>query len=230
MANAYWDNWEWSNAEKEFQQTLQLDPNYANAHHWYGMYLSWGRRHEEALSHLQRAVQLDPANLKYNDNLAEGYKNAREYGRALEHLNKTVAMYPESSIIYNDLGDLYRAMGNYGLWLESWKKQAALSNNHYRAALIEQISRAYQVGGYPAAVRRIIEIKKQRLPHVYVDPAEIAYEYAALGNNDETFEWLEKAYSERSRSLQWIEIQPTMDRIRSDPRYLDLIQRLGMHN
>jgi len=121
----------WSNAEKEFQQTLQLDPTYANRHHWYGLYLSWGGRHAEALSHLKRAVELDPTNLKYNDNLAAVYQNAGEYDRALQQFNKTVAMYPESSIIYNDLGDLYRTMGNYGLWLESWKKQATLTNNHY---------------------------------------------------------------------------------------------------
>jgi tetratricopeptide (TPR) repeat protein len=228
LANAYCDTWDWNQAEGEFQQALRLDPNFANAHHWYGLYLSWRGQHQEGLAHLERAVELDRTNLKYNDNLAEGYLNAREYDRALVQLNKTVAMYPDSSILYNDLGDLYRAMGKYDLWLESWKKQAVLSRNQYRVAAIEQISRTYRAKGYSAAVRRIIEIKKQRLPHVYVDPADIAYEYAALGNHDKTFEWLEKAYGERSRSLQWIEVQPTMDGIRSDPRYLDLLQRMGI--
>jgi tetratricopeptide (TPR) repeat protein len=218
------------NLKRKFQQALQLNPNFANAHHWYGIYLSWSGRHEEALSHLRRAVELDPANLKYNDNLAEGYQNAWEYDHALVQLNKTIAMYPDSSILYNDLGDLYRAMGNYDLWLESWRKQAELSTNQNRVALIDQISRAYRAGGYLAAVRRIIQVKQQRLPHVYVDPAEIAYEYAATGNKEATFLWLEKAYREHSRSLQPIQVQPTMNGFRSDPRYLDLLHRMGMRN
>jgi tetratricopeptide (TPR) repeat protein len=228
LANAYWDNWEWANAEREFQRTLELDPKFANGHHWYGLSLSWLGRHQEAIAHLQRAVELDPTNLHYKDNLGEGYQNARQYDRALEQLNTIVAIDPNFAIAYGELGDLYRALGKYDLWLLNWKKKAALNKNPYRVKLVDQLSQAYAAGGYPAAVHCIIELQKQQLPTMYVDPANVAYEYAALGNKDEAFRWLQRAYAERSRALQWIQVERSMDALRSDPRYVDLLRLMGM--
>jgi lipopolysaccharide biosynthesis regulator YciM len=107
------------------------------------------------------------------------------------------------------------------------KKQRS-TRTPYCLSSVKQLSRAYAAGGYPAAVRRIIEVEKQELPWRYVDPAELAYEYAALGNKDEVFRWLEKAYQERSRSLQTIQIEPAMDVLRSDSRYVSLLRRMGL--
>ena len=163
LGNAYCDNWEWTSAEREFQRALELDPKFANAHHWYGIYLSWMTRHQEALAHLQRAVELDPLNIKYNDNLGEGYQNARQYDRALDQFKKTIALDPNGDIGYGELGNLYRSMGKYDLWLLNWKKQATLNKNPYRITAAEKVSRAYAAGGYPAAVRQIIELQKQAL-------------------------------------------------------------------
>jgi DNA-binding winged helix-turn-helix (wHTH) protein/TolB-like protein/Tfp pilus assembly protein PilF len=228
LANAFFDSWEWANAEREFQRALELDPKFANAHHWYGLGLSFIGRHQEALVHLERAVELDPLNLKYNANLGQGYINARQYDRALDQLNKTLQMDPKFFMTYEYLAQLYRATGKYDLWLQSWGKKAALNRNVYRLSSVEQLSRAYAAGGYPAAVRRIIEVEKQELPWRYIDPAELGYEYAALGNKDEAFRWLEKACQERSRSLQTILIEPSMDALRSDPRYASLLRRMGL--
>jgi DNA-binding winged helix-turn-helix (wHTH) protein/TolB-like protein/Flp pilus assembly protein TadD len=228
LANAFFDNWEWANAEREFQLALELDPKFANAHHWYGLGLSFIGRHQEALAHLQRAVELDPLNLKYNANLGQGYINARQYDRALDQLDKTLQMDPKFFMTYEYLAQLYRATGNYDLWLQSWGKKAALNTNVYRLSSVEQLSRAYAAGGYPAAVRRIIQVEKQELPWRYIDPAELGYEYAALGNKDEAFRWLEKACQERSRSLQTILIEPSIDALRSDPRYASLLRRMGL--
>jgi lipopolysaccharide biosynthesis regulator YciM len=138
-------------------------------------------------------------------------------------------MDPNFFVTYEYLGVLYRATGKYELWLQSWGKKAALNKNSYRLRSIEQLSRAYAAGGYLAAVRHIIEVEKQELPWTYIDPAELAYEYAALGNKDEAFLWLKKASQERSRSLQTIRIEPSMDALRSDPRYIDLLRRMGSY-
>jgi tetratricopeptide (TPR) repeat protein len=148
--------------------------------------------------------------------------------RALDQLNQTIAIDPKFAIGYGELGDLYRALGKYDLWLLNWKKKQALNKNPYRITLIEQLSRAYAEGGYPAAVRRIIELQKQALPQRYVDPADIAYEYAALGNREEAFRWLDMAYAERSPSLQVIQVAPSMDALRSDARYGNLLRRMGI--
>jgi len=228
LANAFFDNWEWANADQEFQRALELDPKLANAHHWYGVSLSFIGRHQEALGHLQRAVELDPLNLEYNANLGQGYLNARQYDRALDQLNKTLQMNPKFFVTYEYFAELYRATGDYKMWLRSWAKKAALNKNSYRLDSVQQLSRAYSAGGYPAAVRRIIDVEKQELPWTYIDPAELAYEYAALGNKDEAFRWLEKAYQERSRLLQTIQIEPSMDALRSDQRYIGLLRRMGL--
>jgi len=137
-------------------------------------------------------------------------------------------MDPKFFMTYEYLAQLYRATGKYDLWLQSWGKKAALNRNVYRLSSVEQLSQAYAAGGYPAAVRRIIEVEKQELPWRYIDPAELGYEYAALGNKDEAFRWLEKACQERSRSLQPILIEPSMDALRSDPRYASLLRRMGL--
>ena len=230
LANAFFDNWEWANAEREYQRALELDPKFSNAHHWYGLSLSFIGRHQEGIVHLQRAVELDPLNLKYSANLGLGYLYARQYDSALDQLNKTLQIDPNLFITYEYLGLLYRATGKYELWLQSWGKKAALNRNSYRLSSVEELSRAYRTGGYAAAVRRIIEVEKQELPWRYIDPAELAYEYAALGDKGETFRWLEKAYRERSRSLQSIRIEPSMDALRTDVRYIDLLHRMGLEN
>jgi lipopolysaccharide biosynthesis regulator YciM len=114
------------------------------------------------------------------------------------------------------------------MWLQTWREKATLNKNSYRLSAVEKLSRAYAAGGYLAAVRRIIEVEKQELPWRYIDPAELAYEYAALGNKDEAFRWLEKACQERSRNLQTIKVEPSMDALRSDQRYIDLLRRMGL--
>jgi tetratricopeptide (TPR) repeat protein len=222
------DSWEWARADFEYQRALALDPKFANAHHWYGLSLSFIGRHQQALAHLNRAVELDPVNLKYSINLGLGYLYARQYEGALDQLNETLRMDPTFFITYEYLGELYRATGDYKMWLQSWGKKAALNKNSYRLRSVGELSRAYAAGGYRATVRHIIEIEKQQLPWKYVDPAELGYESAALGNRHEALRWLEKAGQERSRSLQTIQIEPSMDAFRSDPRYIALLRRMGL--
>jgi serine/threonine protein kinase/tetratricopeptide (TPR) repeat protein len=228
LAAAVWDNWEWANAEREFQRALELDPKFANAHHWYGLYLSWLGRHQEAITHLQRAVELDPLNLKFNDNLGQGFENARQYERAIEQLNKTIEMDPNYQGTYSDLSNTYRNMGKYDLWLANWKKAAALANDRDDSALAEQTAGVYAERGYQAAVRRLIDLRKELSARRYVDPTAIAYDYAALGDKEDTFRWLEKALPEHARGLQVVRIVSPLDRFRSDPRYADLVRRMGL--
>jgi TolB-like protein/DNA-binding winged helix-turn-helix (wHTH) protein len=227
LANVLFDSWEWGSAEREYQKALELDSKFASAHHWYGLSLSCLGRHREALVHLQRAVELDPLNLKFNADLGYGYVNARYYDLALNQLNHTLQMEPRFFITYEYLAQLYRAMGDHESWLRSWRKKAELQNPN-RIRFVEKLSGAYAAGGYPAAVRTIIQAEKDQLPWRYVDPAELGYEYAALGDKNEAFRWLERAYQERSRALQSVRIEPSMDALRSDTRYINLLRRLGL--
>ena len=228
LAAAYWALLDFDAAEREFRRALELNPNYANAHHWYGLFLSWQARHSEAISHFRRATELDPLNLMYNSNLGQGFENARQYEASLEQLKKTLDMDPNFAQAHNQLQSLYRDMGRYDLWLEEWKKRASLTGDRDDLAMADEVARVYSRSGYKAAVVRNIELLRQLSKRKYVDPAVIAYEYADLADKEQAFDWLDRAFAEKSASLEVIKIVKPMDPFRSDPRYLDLLKRMGL--
>ena len=228
IGSASQDLWDWERVEREFKRALELNPNQVIAHQWYGLYLSETGHTEEALAHFKRAIELDPLNLTAQTNLATGYDNARQYDRALEQFKKTLEIDANYPSTHSNLSQTYWDIGKYDLWLEEWKKAASLANDQDDLALAEEVAHAYAKGGYRAAVVRDIELRKQQAQRKYVDVGFIAYDYAALGDKDQTFAWLEKAYSEKAGSLGYIKVGKVMDPFRSDPRYLDLLKRMGL--
>ena len=228
LAGADKDLWEWNAAEREFRRTLELNPNAGSAHQWYGLYLSGIGRSSEALTQFKKALDSDPLNLTFNTNLATGYRDARQYDVALDEYKKTIEMDPNYASAHDNLATLYRDMGKYDLWLEEWKKAEVLANDREELGIAEEATRAYTKGGFRAAISRIIELRKQLAQRRYVDAGEIGYAYARLGDKDQAFNWLEKAYSEKSESLQFIKVAKPMDPFRSDPRYIDLLKRMGL--
>jgi tetratricopeptide (TPR) repeat protein len=122
----------------------------------------------------------------------------------------------------------YLDMGKYDWWLEEWKKAATLTNDREDLAIAEEAARVYTKSGFRSAIGRTIELRKQLGQRRYVDPAEIAYAYAALGDKNQAFYWLERAYSQKSSVLTFIKIAKPMDRFRSDSRYIDLLKRMGL--
>jgi TolB-like protein/Tfp pilus assembly protein PilF/tRNA A-37 threonylcarbamoyl transferase component Bud32 len=228
LAGAYQDAWQWDAAEREFRRALELNPNDSTAHNWYGLFLSSLGRADEAILQLQRAVELDPLNLKNNDNLALVYAAAHRYDIAVEQFKKTLDMDPNFASAHGNLAGLYQDIGKYDLWLDEWKKAAVAANDKEDQAIAEEAARVYAKSGYHPALLRIIELEKDLAKRRYVDPGIIAYTYAELGNPDEVFRWLEKAYSENSESLNAIKITRSMDRYHSDPRYIDLLKRMAI--
>jgi TolB-like protein/Tfp pilus assembly protein PilF len=228
LAAAYWNLFEFSAADREFQHALELNPNYAHAHHWYGLFLSWDARHSEAISHLRRAVELDPLNLQYNSNLGQVLGNARQYDASVEQLKKTLEMDSNFAQAHGQLATEYFHTGKYDLWLAESKKAASLFGQPEQLEIAEEVSRVYSKSGFNPAIRREIEMRKQLAKRRYVDPADIAYTYAALGDKEQTFAWLDKAVAEKSDGLETIKIAPELDPWRSDPRYLDLLKRMGL--
>jgi len=227
LSQYYIGEWKWADWEREHRRALELDPNFANAHHWFGLELTWIGRSEEGLMHLRRAVELDPLNLKFNDNLGQGFLNARHDDQGLEQLKKTVGMDANFAGTYADLASLYRYQGHYDLWIEAVKKNAMLNENPVDLADATEMERVYKQSGYKATVNRIIEIYKARTKNSYVDPGSIAEEYAFLGDQEHAFEWLEKAFQARSDELASIRVRRCFDFLRSDPRYKDLERRIG---
>jgi hypothetical protein len=112
--------------------------------------------------------------------------------------------------------------------LENWKKAATVMNDHENLQIAEEAARVYAKSGYQAAMRRIIELQVQLAKRRYLDPADIGMNYAVLGEKDQAFFWLEKAYAEKSDDLAWIKVNRSADALRSDPRYAALLKKIGL--
>ena len=227
LAGSFWNSFDFSASEAEFRRALELNPNLANAHHWYGLFLSWLGRNDEALSHLRRAVELDPLNLQYECNLGQIMANAGQNDAALEQLKKALEMDPNFSYAHVMLRTIYRDQGKDDLAMEEWKKYATLNNDPNELAIEQDVAGVYAKSGIQAAMAREIEMKKQLAKRLYIDPAEIAYSYAALGDKEQTFAWLDKAAAEKSSGLEPIKTVKPLEKWHSDPRYIALLKRLG---
>ena len=228
LAAANWSLFDFAGAEVEFRRALELNPNLPNAHHWYGLFLSWESRDQEALSHIRRAVELDPLNLQYNSNLGQILCNAHQYEECIDQLKKTLDMDVNFAYAHNMLRIAYRDTGKYDLSLEQWRKSATLANDQDDLAIAEEAAKVYAKSGLKASVEREIELRKQLAKHRYVDPAEIAYEYAFLGDKEQSFAWLDKARAEKSGALENIKIVHPLEQWHSDPRYSTLLKQLGL--
>ncbi len=228
IGQAHFLAWEFADWRKEMLRAIELDPNFANAHHWFGLQSTWIGHSEEGLIHLKRAVELEPTNIKFNDNLGQGFMNARMDDQALEQYKKTIDMDPNFPGTHGDLSSLYRYQGKYDLWIEESQKATQLFNDPEDIAQQAEVAKVYRQSGYKAAMMRQIELYKQRMAKGFVDPGKIAEEYAYLGDKEQAFQWLEKAYSARSEEISYMRVTRCYDFLRSDPRYKDLEKRVGL--
>jgi TolB-like protein/Tfp pilus assembly protein PilF len=219
---------EWEAAEREYRRAIELNPNDGNAHNWYAFLLSQEGRHSEAVAQVKRALEIEPLSLKFNDNLAIMEDNAGQHELALEQWKKTVDMDPNYSSALGNLSGLYFDLHQYDLWLENSKKAAAAKNDTEVLKIAEEVAGVYAKSGHEAAVKRMVELEVQLAKRRYVDPADIAYDYAAMGEKDQAFVWLEKAYAEKSDNLEWIKVNRKVESLRPDPRYAVLVKKMGL--
>jgi serine/threonine protein kinase/Tfp pilus assembly protein PilF len=228
LGGSLWSLFDFSGAETEFKRALELNFNLSHAHHWYGLFLSWEARHPEALTHLRRAVELDPLNLQYQTNLGQVLANGRQYDAAIEQLKKTLEMDPNFAYTHVELRQIYRDQGKLDLAMAEWKKYAALNNDPEEVAIVEDVTGVYAKSGIKAAVAREIELRKQLGKRRYQDPSEIAYLYAQLGDKEQTFAWLDKARAEKAGGLEPVKIVRALEPWHSDPRFVALLKDLGL--
>jgi eukaryotic-like serine/threonine-protein kinase len=229
LAENYQTSWDWADAEHEWEKALALDSTFSNAHHGYGLYLSFVGRHPEAIEHLRRAVELEPVNVHFNYNLGSGYANARQYDQAIEQWKKTIELDPGFANTHNRLAHIYFLLGRYDEWLAEWRESASLFRVPQGIALQQAAEHGYATLGVRGAVSGMIQEQlKQKAKGLYVDPAYIAYNYALQGDRDNTFRWLDEAVKERTRGLQYIKVTPELDSFHSDPRYRAILMSIGL--
>jgi TolB-like protein/Tfp pilus assembly protein PilF len=218
-------DWDWPGTEREYRRAIELNPNYETAHQWYAEYLSGQGRHEEALAEIRRAKEINPASLIINAVEAWVLYHAREYDQAIAQAQKVVEMDPHFAEVYEYLKRCYDQKGMYkeAIAARQMRRKLAGLDAKETAALREAAAATSARVYWQKRLEQDVEESKRELS-TGIDMAEI---YAQLGEKDEAFKWLERAYEERSVMMMYLKVLPNLDPLRSDPRYADLLRRVG---
>ena len=218
--------WDWQRAEREYKRAIALNPNYATAHQWYGQYLATIGRFDEGLEELKQAEQLDPLSLIINSDLGLPYFFARQYEQAIEQWRKTLELDPNFWLVHYALALVYEQKGMYEEAIAESKK--ALNLFVDSPWVLGGLGHIYAVSGQREKAHQVLDELKERSKQRYVSPFDVALIYAGLEENDEALVWLEKAYEERNQWLSWLKVEPRLDNLRSDPRFINLVRRVGL--
>jgi tetratricopeptide (TPR) repeat protein len=217
---------DWPAAETEFKRALQLDVRYANAHHWYGDYLSVKGRNDEALLEAKRALELDPLNRMIGTWVGLRYYLARQYDRAIEQGRDTVKLDANFAAAHLLLGESYVQIGSHEQGLAELQRAASLSGNS--PLYLAQVAVAHAAAGRKTEAFRIVGELQKVSRDRYVSPYGLAQIYAALNDKEQTFKWLDAAYDDRAVWISYLAVDPVFDRFHSDQRFQRLLRRLGL--
>jgi len=219
--------WDWEAAEREYKRAIELNSNYATAHHWYAFHLIVRTRFDEAIAEIERALELDPLSLVINKDFGSLFYYARQYDRAIEALQKTLEMDPNFSEAHAYLGFVYLQKSIFEEALVELQKENELSRG--RHPMVESwIGITYVQMGKRGEAQEVVDDLLKRSKEAYVSPYALAILCFALGENDQGFKWLDKAYEERDYWLSYLKIDPFLDSVRSDPRYKALLKKMGL--
>ncbi len=219
-------DWNWAESTKEFQRAIELNPNYATAHHWFSdtVLLATGRI-DEAIAEMKRAQELDPLSLIINAELGSNYMFARQYDKAIEQLRKTIEMDPSFYYARYNLGEAYEFTGNFQEALKEYQTAYRLSDD---PGMLGYIGHVHARSGKKAEALKTLEQMKEISRQRYVPAYSFAQVYEALGEKDQAFQWLEKCYQDRDPSMVLIKVDSTLDNLRTDSRFADLLKRMGL--
>lgn len=219
----YYD-WDWKGAEEEFQRAITVNPNYATARHWYSVLLTARGRHEEALSEIGRAQELDPLSVPINTDIGFELYYARRYDEAISQLRSVLQTSPNFPLAHLWLGRAYEQKGMYPEAIAEFE-QAGTALKDW-PVIIAAAGHTYGQWGHradaTAALHRMNELTKEE----YVTPYGMALIFTGLNDKELAIHWLQKAYEDRSHWLVWLNLDPRFDNVRSDPRFADLLRRM----
>ena len=221
-------DWDWASAEKEYKRAIELNPRYAVAHQWYGGWFQAMGRNNEAISERKRAQELDPLSSVINFELGLAFYYARDYDHAIEQFQKTLELDHNFPPALNFLPAAYEQKGMYSEAVAQFKKAIPLTGGSEWTLSRAGLGHVYAVTGKKSEARTVLNELKQSAKQEYLPAPSVALIYAGLGEKDQAFAWLDKGYEDRSFQMQWIKIEPRWDSLRSDPRFQDLLRRVGL--
>jgi eukaryotic-like serine/threonine-protein kinase len=227
LAAVLWlHDWQWPEAQREFQRSLELSPCYPTANHYYAECVMTMGRHAEALTRMKKSLELDPLSLIINVAIGWAYYHARQYDQAVEQLLRTVELDPNYPMTYWILGLLYRKTARYDSAISAGEKGVHLSGGSplMRAALAQ----SYAEAGRAKDAQQILDDLTKLAQHKYVAPQFFAGIHIGLGEYDRALECLEKSCAEHCHWLLYLHIDPSMDSLRDNPRFQELLRRVGL--
>ncbi len=222
----FWYDWDWSGAEEEFHRAIAASPDFVHVHHFYGIFLTSRERFQDGLVELHRAEALDPLSLPARASLGWCFFLARRYDEAIAELEKVLEMDSNFAVAHHLLSLNYFAKR---MWTEATRfgaRAAELSGRD--PTRLSSFGACLAASGRRDEAEAILAELAALAPRRYVSSLDIAYIQVALGRTDLAFKWLDKAVAERTPFLALLRVDPRADPLRADPRFADLLKRIGL--
>jgi TolB-like protein/predicted Ser/Thr protein kinase len=223
LAIVHWMSWEFSAAEPEYQRAVALNPNFQNAPEAYSNYLVSMGRFSEAMEQARRGLELDPLSLYSNIQVSYVYAGQHDCDKAIAQAQRTLEIDPNFGLAYGYLAECYEAKGMYDKSMEARERELMLFGQSEQAT---ELKRVYASSGIKGVRQWLITQESDPAKPAY-RPTDVAVNYALMGDKDHAFLWLEKAYQQRASELIFLKSDLEWENLRSDPRYDDLLRRIG---
>ena len=217
--------WDWPRASRELKRILELNPASAESYSCTLHYLDVTGQPDEAIAEIKRVREIYPTSVVINAEVGCASYYARRYDQAIAELRETLEMDPNYMLAHYNLGRAYSQKGLYEESAEALLRARSLSGSPFIAA---ELGYVYAAAGRGGEAREVLRELKEEAARSYVDPYLIAIIHTGLGERAQAFEWLDRAFEDRSTWMPWIKVEPKFDGLRSDPRFQDLIQRVGL--
>lgn len=219
-------DWQWAEAERELRRALELNPSYALAHTWYANFLVCRKRLDEAIAEVRKAEELDPLSMVVLTNVGWTLAYAGRLPEAVEAYRKALSLDPNYAQAHWRLSGAYAGLGRFDEATREVETAAALSEHN--PSSLAWMARIYAVAGRGSEAKALLEQLLALSATRYVSPLGIAYICFNLEDKDRGFEWLERAYQERSNGIAYLAVDPYLEPLRADPRYRDIMRRAGL--
>jgi serine/threonine protein kinase len=222
-------DWDFAGGEAEYKKAFELDPNDASAHQWYAQDIGWiGGREQDALDEMNRARQLDPLSPIIGSNVGLIQTVGRKFDEAIVTCQKLAAENPTFAQVHFCLVQAYWGKGMYPQVVEQYKLMGQLDGDPKDVEFASALEQGFQTGGWKGALTRGIEVRQAQRKAGYTSAYDIAVLYAGLGEKDEALRWLNAAYEERDYQMESLKTDFRLDPMRSDPRFAELIRKVGL--
>jgi len=220
-----WSDWNWPAGEDEFRRAIELNPRFPDARAFYADFLVIMHRPDEAMVEIRRALELDPNNALFRTFYGDYLARLHEYGAAIAEFNRVLATDPTSAATLWSLFGAHHDKGEHRQALDALRRYASVTGySEVASRLLETPAEA----DYGATIRRVAEALVARSRKTYLPPADVAFFFALAGDKDRCLEWLERAYQVRDPNIAYLEDPHYYDLLRSDPRYQELLRRMGL--